>query len=164
MKTARNLVLIFALSFASLGNTEQSTLGQLPVPWPFPWAKECPVNWESLGGFYTLTNDSFNHGSVSLRISVLTKNGLRLLRVSRYTTRGTWKYEGTTFVTENQKLVHLNLSPVSGKGEPIWATLKLHYLSEIMECAADRLVPIMTVQASDKIEESVDYKLERVGN
>ncbi len=99
-----------------------------------------------------------------LRISVIAKDGLRLLRVSRYSNLGSWKYEGTTFVTENQKLVRLYLSPVNGKGDPIWAIIKLHYISDVMECSAERLVPIMTVQASDKEEEFIDYKMERVGS
>ena len=149
--------------FSTVASAHSPLAGPID-PWPFPWAKECPVNWDTLGGYYLLAKDTTTNGGVSLRISVISKDGLRLLRVSRYSNLGSWKYEGTTFVTENQKLVRLYLSPVNHKGDPIWAIIKLHYVSDIMECSADRLVPIMTLQASDNEEEYVDYKMEKVGN
>lgn len=162
MKTVRNLILALGF-FVTLGaHADAGVYDGMPVPWPFPWAKECPINWENLNGRYELT-DSLGGSEVSLRISVVMHKGLRLVRVSRYARKGGIEYDGSTFVTENQKFIRLYLAPIRGEGPRIWATIKLHYQSEVMTCTADHLVPILSMRVGDDSAD-IDYKLTKLRN
>lgn len=164
MNFVRNWMLVMAL----IAGAAQASAEQLKGidPWPFPWAKECPVNWEALNGYYTLSESNGN-GEVTMRISVEDKGTLRLMRVIRYSSgnEGAWMYSGEIYISKKQKLIRLYLDPVNGKGGPIWAAIKLHYMSEVRQCSVDYLVPIVSMQRPDHTYEDYDdYKMNRVGD
>jgi hypothetical protein len=135
----------------------------LPVPWPFPWAKECPVNWDDMVGKYVMTDGSAS-GRISLRISIVVKRSFRLIRVSRYGTHGELLYDGSTTLNEAQRIVRLYLMPADKNADPVYATIKLHYPSWEMNCAADRLVPILSLRPVDSTDpgDQVQYRLVRI--
>jgi hypothetical protein len=147
----------------TLLHVQPSRADGLPGPWPFPWAKECPMNWEDMEGRYMLS-DSRSSDQVILRVTVQMKKSTRLVRVSRYTKHGSLIYDGATYVDEDQRIIRLYLSPTKSDGPPVWAVIKLHYQSwEVDSCSADRLVPILTVGTSDPYDPSSNqYKMIKV--
>lgn len=136
-----------------------------PLPWPFPWAKQCPMDWNNLSGTYLLS-DSSGDGQLIVKVTVLMKRGLLLVRVSRYNHNGHLILDGTTTVTQRQKVVSLYMSPARGtSGHPaVWAVIKMHYDSSVFSCAADHLVPILTVQGftDSAPPNGIDYKMKKV--
>src|SRR6185312_10499834 len=111
MKTFFKLLLAGAALSASLAHAAHDGRGEdgWPLPFPFPWAKECPMDWDHLSGNYTV-KDSTETDSLLVKVTVLTKKGIRLVRVSRYSYTGRLMFDGTTTVTEKQKVVSLWLN------------------------------------------------------
>lgn len=135
--------------------------GGMPLPWPFPWAKECPVDWENMSGTYLLT-DSQDAESLDLKITIVRKGGFKLVHVSRYDMTGEILSEGFTLMTENQKTIRLGLYPTRGGTPSMWAMIKLHYSDAIQNCEKG-LVPILTLEsAEDTTHAQVQYRLVRV--
>lgn len=162
MRMLRGLTLSILLLGMTALHAQLSVADGLPVPWPFPWAKECPIKWESLQGRYALS-DSADADQVILKITVVMKKGLRLVRVTRYTSRGSMLYDGSTYVTDDQKIIRLYLSPTRVKGPSVWAVIKMHYQSDFYSCTASELVPILTVQDLDPAStDQLEYKMVRV--
>src|SRR5947209_6654109 len=98
MKTFFKLLLAGAALSASLAHANGGR-GEdgWPLPFPFPWAKECPMDWDHLSGNYSV-KDSTDTDSLFVKVTVLTKKGIRLVRVSRYSHAGKLIYDGTTTV------------------------------------------------------------------
>jgi hypothetical protein len=121
------------------------------------------MNWIDLDGTYMLS-DSTDAERLILRINVLTKRGVRLVHVSRYSDHGRMLFDGTAYVTERQKVIGLWLTSVGGTPLRVWAVIKMHYQSSIASCAAGHLIPILTVQAldNDGPPDGVDYKMIKV--
>lgn len=115
----------------------------MPAPWPFPWAKECPVKWSSLSGRYVMY-DEFERGEVDLKLSILNRNGLRMMRISRFSSDGKILSDGFSVMTNSQKSVRVYLRPMSSRTPPVWASLKLHFDKDF-SCEMSRLVPILTL-------------------
>lgn len=134
----------------------------LPLPWPFPWAKECPVNWESMAGRYLLS-DNEAHEQIDLKITVIERYGFKLIRVSRYSPEGRMLADGFTFLRENQRSISLWLYPVHA-GEPMtWAELKLYHRSAVLVCSEETLIPILMLEEVDHTtHKQVHYRLVRV--
>lgn len=123
-----------------------STLGQgLPLPWPFPWAKECPVNWKSMEGRYLLSDSNYGD-QIDLKITIVEKVGYKLVRVSRYSAGGMLLSDGFTWVSEDEKMVRLWLYPKDTDESPTWAIIKLYYGTAALRCSADQLIPILTLE------------------
>jgi hypothetical protein len=122
-----------------------------PLPWPFPWAKECPMDWGSMNGVYKLAA-SAKYGRLVLHVTQAGgKNGLMLVHVSRVSSRGKLLYDGSTYVTPDQNVLSLYMQPQFAPDEPsIWAVIKMHYQSAVMSCDAADLVPILTVAPLDQ--------------
>jgi hypothetical protein len=158
----RALLLCVALSLPLAGASGHTQDGW-PLPWPFPWAKECPMNWDQLDGTYLLS-DSNDAERLVLRINVLTKRGMRLIHVTRYSDQGRILFDGTSTVTEKQKVIGLWLNSMSGTRLRVWAIIKMHYQTPIASCAVANLIPILTVQAigNDGPPDGVDYKMVKV--
>lgn len=133
----------------------------LPLPWPFPWAKECPVQWSSLSGRYAML-DSTTQDEVDLKISIVTDRGLRFLRISRYNSSGNMISDGFTFLTRNQRSVRVYLRPLKDHQPVLWANIKLYHSSEIFSCEAATLVPILSlVERQDHMTTETLYRLVR---
>src|SRR4051812_11566317 len=106
MKMFLNSLLICAALVSGLAHADHTD--GWPLPWPFPVAIDCPMDWKNLNGVYLLS-DSKDEERLTVKISVVTKKGIRLVRVSRYTRTGHLMFDGTAFVTERQKIIGLFL-------------------------------------------------------
>ena len=163
MKNFKNVMLLALVSsLLSLGSIRSSADG-LPVPWPFPWAKDCPIEWSAMGGRYLLS-DAKNLQYIDLKFTAMTKEGFKLVHVARYNQNAELLYEGFTYVSENQRTLRLSLMPSDRTAEALSAVIKLHYQSNDLRCAANYLVPILTLEPMDSNNSQVTrYKLVRVG-
>lgn len=134
----------------------------LPLPWPFPWAKECPVHWESLQGRYSMAH-SEHHEAIQLNISFLNKFGLRLVRVARLDQKGNLLSEGIAIIHDGQRSIKMPLNPIDSLSAPITAELKFYYSSRVLSCDEDYLVPILTLKdPANPSNDHIDYRLIRV--
>lgn len=161
---ARFLIMIAVVltSVAAVGETPRPYGEGLPLPWPFPWAKECPVRWMDLTGRYVLVNSERSE-IISLRISVVSEYGLRVLRISRFDHYGHMLADGVTFLTDDQKAVRVHLWPMNPASEPMWANLRLYYRDNGFSCAVDRLVPILSIiRQKANITTEIQYRLLRL--
>ncbi len=157
-------ILVLMMTFLTTGvikadiNVHTSSEG-LPLPWPFPWAKECPMDWRELGGHYMLADTDLN-SRLDITISASPDRGLRLVRVARYTSYGQVLYQGFAAVSENLKTIRVELMPAEKDQLPIQAIIKLFYQSSQIGCAADHLVPILTLVVSkDCTTQKIQYKM-----
>ncbi len=133
----------------------------LPLPWPFPWAKDCPVVWSSLSGRYMMLDSQYEE-EMELKISVLTKDGMKLMRISRYNYYGAVVAEGFAWLTMNQKSVGVHLRPLSKKANPMYANIKLYYADSDYNCSMTSLVPILSlVEKRPNMTTEVQYRLVR---
>jgi len=126
----------------------------LPLPWPFPWAKECPVQWASISGRYAML-DSMYQEEVDLKISIVTEGGLKFMRISRFNSSGAMISDGFTFLTPNQRSVRVYLRPMTRKHGPLWANIKLYHGSSRFSCEMASLVPILSL-----VEKQQDHTTE----
>lgn len=162
----KNLLLILAfVSTSIVASAEQKQFipyGQgMPAPWPFPWAKECPIKWSSITGRYVMF-DQFEKDQIDLKLTVVKREGLKLMRISRYNVNGEMISDGVTVITEKQKSVRVYLRPLTNKTMPVWATLKLHYHDSLLSCDMSQLVPILTLlERRDKVSTEAQYRLVR---
>jgi hypothetical protein len=133
----------------------------LPMPWPFPWAKDCAVKWSTVSGRYLLF-ESDSHHEVELKISMVTQKGLRFMRISRFTSEGVMISDGLTPVTIDQRSVQVQLRPLTPGGYPVYASLKYYYDTSDFSCEMSRLVPILalTEKRPDHVTQ-VQYRLIR---
>lgn len=134
----------------------------MPLPWPFPWAEECPVDWMSLQGLYLLS-ESETGEYIDLRISVLEIMDIQIVRMSRFTRMGEMVSDGYTRVEEGQKSLALDLIPVKHGEANIHAILQLHFVSNVRSCTEDALVPILTFKTgSSTTSTETQYRLVRM--
>ena len=134
----------------------------LPLPWPFPWAKECPVDWQSMQGRYLLS-DSSNEEQLELKISIITSEGFRLVRMARYSRTGELIASGFNIVSLNQRMLRMRLVPLDIEEAPIWALVKLHYSDSNLGCTSDHLVPILTLERANSTSNVTShYRLVRL--
>lgn len=141
MKAIGTLFIGILISFSAIAGEG------LPLPWPFPWAKECPVEWQSLEGKYALADSSKNEQlQISFHNLTKTKGGLKLARIARLGKDGELIAEGFNVFTENQRSLRLSLYPLD-QAEAIQAVvIKLFYQSSSFACTKQNLVPIMSVE------------------
>ena len=133
----------------------------MPLPWPFPWAKECPVDWEMMSGTYMLTESAASE-SIDLKITVIRQNGFKLVHVSRYDVKGEILSDGFALMSEKQKSIRLGLYPMRAGTPSMWAMIKLHYSDAIEKCE-NGLVPILTLESTeDTTHAQVQYRLIKV--
>lgn len=151
----RFLVTLF-LCFSSLAGADG-----MPGPWPFPWARKCPVRWESLEGRYILPESSQNT-LLDLKVSVVDKLNFKLVRVSRFDRAGNLEASGLDWVAADQQIVRLWLYPFKQGEAPTWAVLKMHYASTEQTCDDDHLVAILTLEQADRVaRHQTHYRLIR---
>jgi hypothetical protein len=117
----------------------------LPLPWPFPWAKECPIEWQSLEGKYAMA-DSSKEEQVQISLHTVTRAGFRLVRVARLAKDGTLIAEGFNFVSLNQRTVRLYLFPLDRNEPTQTAVIKYYFASSSLSCGKENLVPILAVE------------------
>lgn len=136
----------------------------MPLPWPFPWAKDCDVDWAAMEGRYLLTPSKLGM-QLDLKISVVAELNFTLIRVSRYGQDGQLLADGYVWVSAKQKTVRLWLFPLRRGDPPTWAVLKLHYTREkVAGCPAEFMIPILTLdQVDNTTHTQAQYKLIRVG-
>jgi hypothetical protein len=135
----------------------------LPLPWPFPWARDCSVDWASMEGEYTLV-ETDSGDQISLRISAINKLNVRVARVARISQSGTIMSEGFTFLTNGQKTIRLWLFSVGEDDPPMWASIVMYYPSNRLQCQVEELVPILTMERFDRVTRTrsqIQYRLVR---
>lgn len=164
------IILLAALVFGALTASAQGSFGSdnifrpygegLPLPWPFPWAKECPVKWQSISGRYAMMDSS--QQDVDLKISILTEDGLKVMRITRYNAMGGMVSDGFSFITENQRSIRVYLRPLNKEQAPLWANIKLYHSDYSQSCEMSRLVPILSI-VEKRINKTVEtqYRLVR---
>ncbi len=152
---------ILLTSFTVTAAPKFQPYGQgMPAPWPFPWAKECPVKWSSLTGRYMMY-DEFQGDDIDLKLSIVSRQGLKMMRISRYSRGGSMISDGITLITEKQKSVRIYLRPLSTKSQPMWAALKLHFDKDY-SCEMNELVPILSLyERHNNITTEAQYRLVR---
>ena len=129
----------------------------MPLPWPFPWAKECPIDWTVLDGTYLLS-ESADATYLDFVITPVGKNGFRLVRIGRYANDGLLLQEGFVLVSKNQKTIQVTMYPQRPKLSKLQALIRFHYLDDRMTCDNAQLVPILTLQSPVDETES-QYRL-----
>ena len=149
--------------FSVAARAETTVLGQgLPLPWPFPWAKECPVDWSRMAGRYILSESSDDE-EIDLKISIISSAGYRIVHLSRYDRDGKLIADGFSFVTLNQRMLRMKLVPRDPYNNPMWALIKLHYSDWSLGCSEDHLVPILTLERENSAHNSTNhYRLVRI--
>lgn len=164
MKTVKKLMLLISVLALWPLHADMSTSEGLPLPWPFPWAKECPVDWDGMAGKYVLTDGSMTNGHITVRISIVTKHGDRLMRVTRVGSHGEVVYDGSTTLLPDQRVVHVYLVPQDKTSDVVYATIKLFYASEEMDCTENQLVPILSIRPVNSTDpnDQVEYRLVRI--
>ncbi len=150
---------VLLLSFTAGAAEKFQPYGEgMPAPWPFPWAKECPVKWSNLTGRYVMY-DQFQGDDIDLKLSIVSREGLQMMRISRYARGGGMISDGITLITERQKSVRVYLRPLTTKTQPMWASLKLHFDRDY-SCEMSRLVPILSLfERRDNITTEAQYRL-----
>jgi hypothetical protein len=135
----------------------------LPLPWPFPWAKDCPVHWESLEGTYELAS-SQNFEAIKLNVTFINKFMTRLVRVTRLDRSGNILADGLAIVHEGQRSIRVKLQPLESETPMTTASIKFYYSNRELSCAQSDLVPILTlVTPGSNSSQKVDYRLIRMG-
>lgn len=159
-------LLLFTGLFSLAAHAEQTyrPMGDgMPLPWPFPWAKDCPVDWESMQGRYLLTPSAAKE-QVDLQIHVVTSMNFKLVRVSRYGSDGVVIADGYIWIPAKQKTVRLWLFPLRPGDPPTWAVLKLYHRSSLKNCDQEGLIPILTLEQMDNsVRTQSQYRLVRTG-
>lgn len=158
-------LLLFAGLFNFAAHAEQTyrPMGDgMPLPWPFPWAKDCPVNWDSMQGRYLLTPSAAKE-QVDLEIRVVTSMNVKLVHVSRYGSDGVLIADGYIWIPAKQKSVRLWLFPLRAGDPPTWAVLKMYHRNTMSDCNQEGLIPILTLeQVDNSIRTQSQYRLVRV--
>lgn len=135
----------------------------LPLPWPYPWAKECPINWKSVSGRYTLVESS-NYEELEIQIAEVIPGGPLLAMVTRLADHGKTVAEGFSLIMVDQRILQLDLVYTDGRNETkAKAWVKLYHGHESIEtCNQRQLVPILTLQSEIGNKRSRQYRLIKV--
>lgn len=135
----------------------------LPLPWPFPWAKDCPVEWQRLDGRYFLSDSALSE-QIELKITVVQQFSSSLVRLARYAENGMMISEGYNWVPAGERLISIRLDPMVPGEEVVDALLKLHYFNDKdLSCSDDNLVPILTLDREhSSVHTQSHYRLVRV--
>jgi hypothetical protein len=135
----------------------------LALPWPFPWAKECAVDWQSMQGRYRLS-DSIASERIDIQITPIGEHPLKYVRVTHYAQGGTLIASGSAYVLNQQRSLTLSLFPVEGHyGPSLRAQIKLFYAGNQKLCTKGNLVPILSLCRSETDpEQSSHYELVKV--
>lgn len=158
----RTLTAMLALlALTTMAHAAQLDKDGLPVPWPFPWAKECPTDWNAFEGVYKMTTNS-DAGRLTFRVDGEGEGGLLRVRVTRLSPKGRPTYDGSTYIDFTQKVVALWLTPTDDASHPsVWGEIRLHYNSKDLTCA--NTVPVLTVAPDEQKEaEGTAYELIRM--
>lgn len=150
MKSFKALILAIVMLCGTAHALEDIELyGQgLPLPWPFPWAKDCPVDWKAMEGRYVLS-ESVENQEIDLDITVQEEAGNKVVHVAHFTRDGQMLAEGTTTVTPSQRAISLYLMPKQRRAAITWASIQMHFQGKETACTEDNLVPILTLQQID---------------
>jgi hypothetical protein len=123
----------------------------LPLPWPFPWAYSCPLDWDGLQGHYLLSNDD-DRGSLELQVGPVIRTGrnaTRWVNVSRYAADGRLLGMGADLIPIEQTFIRVWLNPAqTSKAPRMSALFQMYYtrdVADVKECVAEELVPFLTL-------------------
>lgn len=141
------LTIIMSMGARANGDSGEFTLygDGLPLPWPFPWAKECPVEWESLQGRYELS-DSSQQEQLDLDVKVEQGAAYKVMRIARFTRWGQKISSGFSFVNPDTRAITMEMIPNNLTDPVTVASLQLHFLTKDHRCMDENLVPILTLQ------------------
>ena len=133
----------------------------MPLPWPFPWAQHCPVDWEEQQGRYSLM-DSRGGEEIEFIVTEPDLSGTLMVHMSRYSRDGVLMDDGFTYMGRGQKMIRLWLKPADQHHLETLAILRLYHRSTDLLCQPDHLVPILTLQWGDgDTHTQSQYRLER---
>jgi hypothetical protein len=161
------MIAIFLMGAVLFSNTS-ARANDLMVPWPFPWAKECPVEWKEFSGRYILqdmnggmmTSDQF----IELAVSVEYRNGIRLARVAQFDIFGEVVSAGITVVNDSERALRLRLIPVDPSKPFMDAEIRLYYTSNERLCTMDHLVPILNLTSEAMPPGGENFKLVKLSS
>jgi hypothetical protein len=136
----------------------------LPLPWPFPWARECAISWDSMQGRYALSED-YSQGEIDLHIRVVVNRGARMAILARYDRGGSLLSSGSSYIYPGQRSLYVHLKPAKRNEPHVWARIRMHFWSWSRDCRAEALVPILTLEkgaATGTRGKKSEYRLNRV--
>lgn len=148
--------LALASSFAQATHFSYGPLSGAPLPWPFPWAEECPVDWMKYKGRFYMAEE-FQGQQSTLEISI---HGSGELRYIRMTLRGEYSQllaRGVAKLHYGQRSLEMELVPVNPEIPSMYASLKLYFSGDNHACNSKNLIPILTVQRFDQFGEGLNH-------
>ena len=117
--------------------------------------------WSKLSGRYVILDSQYQE-EMELKISILTQDGMKLMRISRYNHSGALVAEGFAWLTQNQKSVGVRLRPLGKKAHPMYAYIKLYHGTDSLSCEMNSLVPILSlVEKRPEMTTEIQYRLVR---
>lgn len=155
--------LLLTAPFSTPAFAGRSSKSGMPLPWPFPWAKECAIDWEALAGSYVL-QDSVEAQFLDLTVTVLLHDNYRLIRVSRYDQSGVEVASGFSVVTNDQRSLRMRLQPFVEDEPTMVATIRLYYRSRMLSCSQEELVPILGLASENPNEDHGYFKMVKMNS
>jgi hypothetical protein len=158
MGTIKHIICATLFLTASLSFAKVHPQGEgLPLPWPFPWAKECPVKWQSLEGTYTLYNKMVDD-QITLRVEMTSRYRVT---VSRLAADGTVLNKGSVAFDSTDRELTVTLRPKFSGVDKIKANLRFyHKQGHASACTKDAIEPIVTL--GDDEAEQIPFQMVRV--
>jgi len=139
------LVILASTSLTVAAGQQRISEG-LPLPWPFPWAKECPIDWKSIDGRYSMS-DSARDERIEISTWLIQAWNLHVIRVQKFSDQSELLAQGFAVITESQRTISLELISVDGSQEHnAEASVRFYYRSDELMCTAERLVPLLQLK------------------
>jgi hypothetical protein len=127
------------------------------LPWPFPWADQCPVDWREVAGIYRLSEEPGSSKHMDLKITTYKSRGRQIVRMTRYNQRGLMVADGAAYVDENERVASVELHPIRRRAAVMRAEIRLHYKSGIMYCDRVYLTPVLSMRSGGSGRYEVTY-------
>jgi hypothetical protein len=152
-----SILVMLTLAYAPISFAKDG----MPSPWPFPFAKDCPMAWDNLGGLYNMS-DSNTRDQILVKVNEGDDASVKVIRVVRMSSKGRARAFGLAMVLEDEREFHVHMIPATkSDGPDTWVGVRMYYTSLVKSCEASYLVPIMTVSRDEANTDQSDYVLIR---
>ena len=129
--------------------------------WPFPWAKDCPTDWEALQGHYMAMPEAAAGAPVDLQIAVTEQSDGKHVVVTQVSPSGQILATRSVPESENPEQIRLSIGHGPNAEEPTSALLQMHYGSETRDCNRAQLV--LTLDFADRpAHPEEQYRMQRL--
>jgi hypothetical protein len=155
---AKSGLVALALCMASTFFTGE-TSHAVPLPWPFPWSRQCPMEWTGIEGRYHLVNQTDGE-QIELRIDNHGSKGNPQITMWRLASDGTVNSVGMSDFAQQQSEVHVYMVPSRGRPQvAYWASIRMYTAGQ---CSADaEIVPILELRRSLNDRHPQLYQLQK---